>query len=45
MVSLHNITFMTRMARAARAAILERRFNAWRARTSADLAGEASTRG
>jgi queuine tRNA-ribosyltransferase len=34
MVSVHNVAFMTRLAREAREAIVERRFTAWRETTS-----------
>ena len=37
MVSVHNVAFMTRFAREARAAIVEHRYSAWRDRTSERL--------
>ena len=37
MLSLHNVAFMTRLAREARAAIVERRFDSWRRTTSEHL--------
>jgi queuine tRNA-ribosyltransferase len=44
MVSLHNITFMSRLARDAGKAIVHRRFDRWRAETAASL-GAPSTEG
>jgi queuine tRNA-ribosyltransferase len=42
MVSLHNITFMARLARGARDAIVDRRFERWRDERSAALRGEST---
>lgn len=44
MVSLHNVAFMTRLARDARAAVIEGRFDRWRETTSGRL-GKAPTAG
>lgn len=40
MVSLHNVAFMTELARGARAAVIEKRFSQWRAARERDLAPE-----